>query len=307
MAQAPRLLVIGSANADLVTRVPRCPRPGESLIGRSFATVPGGKGANQAVAAARLGAETVFAGCVGRDALGDLLEASLGQAGCRLHLKRHASEPTGTAVILVADDGQNTIVVTPAANFGLTPSDIAALESEFRAADAVLLQLEIPRETVEAALDVAARLDVFTVLDAGPAQPVPAGVLRKACLVSPNETEAEALTGIAVTGPDRAAEAARQLLGMGVREAVIKLGAQGAYCSGEPPLHVAAFPVNAIDSVAAGDAFTAALAMAWNAMPRREALRFANAAGALATTRPGAQDAMPTRAEVDAFLDEHKE
>ena len=299
------IVVVGSANVDLVTRVPRCPKPGESLIGSSFATIPGGKGANQAVAAARLGANTWFAGCVGDDAFGALQRRTLSDAGVDVtHLKVHESEPTGTAVILVADEGQNSIVVTPSANYGITPADIEQLEPVLREAGALLLQLEIPLDTVEAALDLAARLDVLSILDAGPAQKVHAGIVGKARIVSPNETEAEAMTGIAVDSIESARAAADALHAMGAREVVVKLGEQGALYSGEEVLHASPFRVNAVDTVAAGDAFTAALATVWRRLPKQDVLRFANAAGALATTTPGAQPSMPTHAAVEAFLKE---
>lgn len=301
----PRIVVVGSANIDLVTRVTRCPKPGESLIGRSFATVTGGKGANQAVAAGRLGAETVFIGCVGNDGFGQLQRESLTAAGVDArHIKTHATDPTGTAVILVADEGQNSIVVTPAANYGLLPEDIAALEPVFRDADAVVLQLEIPLETVEAALDMARRHRVLSVLDAGPAQRVPASLVAKADIISPNETEAEAMTGHSVTSIEDARAAARCLLEMGAQCAVMKLGAKGSFYLGAEECYAPPFQVTAVDTTAAGDAFTAALAVAWGRMAIPEALRFANATGALAATVAGAQPSMPARMAVEAFLRE---
>ncbi len=301
-ASPPIVLVLGSANMDLVARVARIPKPGESLIGTSFITVPGGKGANQAVAAARLGALTHFAGCVGSDAFGGQLRASLTAAGAdTTYLRSHLTEPTGTAIILVADDGSNSIVVTPSANFGLRPADVEALAPLFTGLDALLVQLEIPLDSVEAALDLARTHGVLSVLDAGPAQPVPQSLLRKADIVSPNETEAEAMTGIAVHSLDDALNAARRLRELGAREVVMKLGGRGALYVGEETIHMPGFRVRAVDTVAAGDAFTAALALRWKS-GAREALRFANAAGALAVTRHGAQSAMPTLAEVESFL-----
>ena len=302
MEQA-RLLVVGSANIDLVVQTPRCPKPGESLMGRSFDTVCGGKGANQAVAAARLGAATWFAGCVGADSFGEMQREALAGAGIDVtYLKTHADEPTGTAMICVADTGQNSIVVVPSANLGFRPGDVEALEPLFADIDAVVLQLEIPIETVEAALDLARRTGVVSVLDAGPAQPVTEDVLRKADVVSPNETEAEAITGVAVRSIDDAHEAAARLIDMGAREAVMKLGEHGALYLGEGSTHVPAFDVEPLDTTAAGDAFTAAVALNWKTLSRHDALRFANAAGALATTVAGAQPSMPTRAAVETFL-----
>lgn len=302
----PKVLVIGSANIDLVTTAPRCPKPGESLIGRSFATFPGGKGANQAVAAARLGAETYFAGCVGDDAFGEMQRRALTAAGVNVdYLKLDPKKPTGTAVIIVSDEGQNAIVVTPSANLGIAPADVARLGPLFDGLDAVLLQLEIPLETVEAALDMARTRDVLSILDAGPAQAVPEDIVKKAALVSPNETEAEAMTRVAVTSTEDAKAAAAALIKMGAAQVVMKLGALGAlYMNSGDSFQVPAFQVSAVDTVAAGDAFTAALGVAWRGLGPRAAIRFANAAGALATTVAGAQPSMPTRAAVDQFLQE---
>lgn len=302
---SPEILIVGSANVDLVTRVPRCPKPGESLIGSAFRTVPGGKGANQAVAAARLGAQAHFAGCVGDDAFGEMQRRTLAADGIDLtHLKTHPTEPTGTAVILVGDEGQNSIIVTPSANYGILPEDIEAMAPVFERADVVLMQLEIPLETVEATLDMARRTGTLSILDAGPAQAVPDALVAKADVVSPNETEAEAMTGVAVRSVDDAREAAARLREAGAAEVVIKLGAMGALYVGDDEVYMPAFTVDAVDTVAAGDAFTAALAFRWNRVPREDALRFANAAGALAATKEGAQPSMPTVEAVEAFLAE---
>lgn len=303
-----RILVVGSANIDLVTRVPRIPRPGESVIGHSFATFTGGKGANQAVAAARLGAETYFAGCVGRDAFGEMQRQNLSKEGISLrYLSEHPSEPTGTAVIFVADNGENAIVVTPAANNGVSPDDVKQYERDLRQFDAVLLQLEIPLDTVEAVLVAARHAGVLSVLDAGPAQRVPQRLIELAGIVSPNETEAEAMTGIAVTSIETGRQAAANLIERGAREVVLKMGGGGAlYMSADEWFHVPAFSVKPVDTVAAGDAFTAALALRWGVKPAPEAVRYANAAGALATLTAGAQPAMPTRQAVEEFLKDRK-
>ena len=300
----PRILVVGSANIDLVTRVTRIPKPGESVIGHSFATFTGGKGANQAVAAARLGAETFFAGCVGNDPFGEMQRQNLSKEGIDLrYLTQHPSEPTGTAVIFVADNGENAIVVTPAANNGVSLEDVARLEKDLRAFDAVLLQIEIPLDSVEAVLADARKAGVLTVLDAGPAQQVPQRLIELAGIVSPNETEAEAMTGIAVTSADTGRQAAAHLIEQGAREVVIKMGGNGAlYMSADEWFHVPAFDVTPVDTVAAGDAFTAALALRWGAGSAADAVRFANAAGALATLTAGAQPAMPTREAVEQYL-----
>ena len=304
--QSPSLLVVGGVNIDLVTRVARCPKPGETVIGTSFQTIPGGKAANQAVTAARLGARTWLAGCVGADAFGELQREVLSAEGIDLtFLKTNEHEPTGTAVIFVADEGENVIVVVPAANLGLKPKDVAGMSGLFPRLNAVLLQLEVPMETVEATLTAARSAGVLSVLDAGPAQKVPQRILELADIVSPNETEAEAITGMRAATLEEARASAGRLIESGAKEVVLKLGAKGAlYMSRDEWFHVPAFEVDAVDTVAAGDAFTAALAVAWKQMHRRDAIRFANAAGALATLTHGAQPSMPTRAAVEAFLRE---
>ena len=303
----PNIVVVGSANIDLVTRCARVPQPGESIIGTDFATVTGGKGANQALAAARLGAVTRFAGCVGDDAFGAMQRETLAEAGVNLDaLKTHPTAPTGTAVIIVTEDGQNVIIITPAANSGITPEDVPALEPVIAAADAVLLQLEIPLDTVQAVLELARRRKVVSVLDVGVARPLAPALLDAAHVVSPNETEAQAITGIPVHDLDSARRAALRLLDLGAEHAVLKLGARGAlYAGRDEEFHVPAFTVDPVDTTAAGDAFTAALAMTWTRLGRAEAMRFANAAGALAATVHGAQPSMPRRDAVEQFLLKH--
>ncbi|MEA3364856.1 MAG: ribokinase [Candidatus Hydrogenedentes bacterium] len=301
-----KILIVGSANIDLVTRVSRVPKPGETLIGQSFDTVSGGKGANQATAAARLDAETWFAGCVGNDAFGEMQQRNMAAEGINLtYLKVHPTEPTGTAVILVAEEGQNSIVVTPAANMGITPEDIEGMARVFESIDTVLVQLEIPLQTVEATLDMARRYGVLSIVDAGPAQQVPDAIIKKADIISPNETEAEAITGVHIQSVDDARKAGAELLERGARRAVVKLGAMGAlYIDDKEWVHVPAFSIAPVDSTAAGDAFTAALALAWKEQRPSDAIEFANAAGALATTVAGAQPSMPTRAAVENFLNQ---
>jgi ribokinase len=304
----PRILVVGSANIDLVVGTPHCPRPGESIIGTGLKTVTGGKGANQAVACGRLGAHTYFAGCVGNDSFGQMQRDALLGAGVDVsHLKTDAVQPTGTALICVGDDGQNSIVIVPAANFSVRPQDAVELDELIGSMDAVLLQLEIPLDTVEAVLDLAGDAGVLTVVDAGPAQQVPHSIIGKAAILSPNETEAEAMTGVRISSVDDARRAANALMELGATEVVMKLGGKGSLYVGEDEVYVPAFEVRVVDTTAAGDAFTAALACAWEAMPRRAALAFANAAGALASMVAGAQPSMPTRAEVNAFLRERGE
>lgn len=302
------IVVVGSANMDLIMRVSRLPKPGESLIGTQFMTAHGGKGANQAVAAARLGANVTFVGCVGNDAFGDLQREGFLKEGINVdYLKTSSVSPTGTALILLTDSGQNAIVVAPAANHDVLSADIAGLQKLFAQTDMLISQLEIPLDSVISSLGMARSASVFSILDAGPAQTVPSELLIAADLVSPNETEAETLTGITVNSVDAARKAAERLLEMGVKHVVMKLGEKGCLYLGEEELYVPAFTIDAVDTTAAGDAFTGALGVAWGTMPLREALQFANAAGALAATVQGAQPSMPTREAVFDFLEKNKQ
>lgn len=303
----PRILVVGSLNMDLVAHVAHLPQPGETVLVETFIQSPGGKGANQAVAAARLGAETTMLGCVGNDAFGTRLLAALRENGVATEHVRITSEcSSGVALIGVEQSGQNSILVAGGANLCLLPGDVQASEHLFAAADAVLLQLEIPTRTVAAACLLAKRHGVMVLLDPAPAPGAP--LPEELCavdLISPNQSEAESLTGIAVTCPADAARAAAVLQGRGARQVVVKLGAQGALCCDNRGAisHVSAPQVQAVDTTAAGDAFGAALAIALvEGRSLAEATEFACAAGALATTRRGAQEAMPTREAVDQLL-----
>jgi ribokinase len=299
-----RVLVAGSANMDLVMRVSRCPKPGESLVGHSFNTVPGGKGANQAVAAARLGAVATFIGAVGDDTFGVMLRENLQREGVDVtYVRTHDAVPTGTASIYVTDSGDNAIVVTPAANNSMMPADVEALRSVIAAQDVVMTQLEIRFESVETLLRIAREEGVFSILDAGPVRDAPMELLKLADLVSPNETEAEAFTGVAIESNDDTERAVVAFHDAGRAQCRPETRrARRVIRRRRSAVQAPAFEVNAIDTVAAGDAFTAALAIAWDASNVEQALRYANAAGALATTKPGAQDAMPTRDEVNRFL-----
>ncbi|GGZ66204.1 ribokinase [Streptomyces subrutilus] len=291
------IAVLGSTNMDLVAYVPKAPRLGETVTGRAFRTVPGGKGANQAVAAARLGGEVVMIGAVGADGFGVRLRSALAAAGVETAALRTVEGPSGTAHITVDDEGGNSIIVVPGANArvtGLEPGD----DRRIAAAGALLLQLELPLEAVLAGARAARAHRVRTILTPAPAQPLPAGLLAATDLLVPNEHEAAALTGL--TEPHRAASA----LLRDVPEVVITLGAAGVLYAarGRDPLSVPAPRVRAVDTTAAGDTFVGALAVALGqGRPVPDALRWASAAAALSVQRPGAQDSMPTRAETDAF------
>lgn len=300
----PRLTVVGSLNTDLVIRAPALPQPGETVTGGEFATFPGGKGANQAVAAARLGARVAMVGCVGGDDFGRRLIDGLRAEGIDVtHVRVDEGSPSGTALITVDPQGQNTIVVAPGANLRLTPDDVARAEALVRESAVVLLQLEVPPETVLAAARLASTHGARVVLDPAPAKPVADAMVRLVEVINPNESEARTLTGIPVTDEGAAGRAAAELVRRGARAAVIKLGARGAYVyDGTRGEMVAGIPVQAVDATAAGDAFAAALGVGLaEGMALRDAVRFANAAGALSVTRRGAQPSMPFRADVDAF------
>ncbi|MFD9379224.1 ribokinase [Streptomyces sp. NPDC059999] len=291
------IAVLGSTNMDLVAYVSKAPRLGETVTGRAFHTVPGGKGANQAVAAARLGGEVVMIGAVGADEFGVRLRSALAAAGVETAALRTVEGASGTAHITVDDEGANSIVVIPGANARVTGLE-AGDDSRIGSADSLLLQLELPLEAVIAGARAARAHGVRTILTPAPARPLPAELLDVTDLLVPNEHEAAALTGL--TDPHRAAEA----LLRSVPQVVITLGGAGVLFAarGREPLALPAIRVRAVDTTAAGDTFVGALAVAvGEGRPMPEALRWASAAAALSVQRPGAQDSMPTRSETDAF------
>ena len=301
----PRVLVIGSLNADLTMRLPRLPRAGETVLGGALATSPGGKGANQAAAAARLGGEVRMVGCVGDDASGrGLVEALAAQQVGVEGIRTIAGEATGTALILVDERGANAIGVASGANARLSVDVARAAEAHLGWAQVVLCQLETPLPAVRWALATARERGAITVLNPAPARALDDATLGLVDYLTPNETEAGDLTGLPVTDPDSARAAAAQLLARGARTVVVTLGAQGALaCDGQRALHFPAFPVEAVDTTAAGDAFSGALAMGLAAGGSLEqAIPLASAAAALTCTRRGAQDALPDRAAVEQFL-----
>jgi ribokinase len=303
----PRVLVIGSANLDFTVAVDRLPREGETVSGGTLHLAHGGKGANQAVAARRLGAEVRLVACLGSDAFGDQIAVQLanaGIAGDRLH--RVQDSPTGIALIVVDGEGRNQIAVAPGANDRLDPSRVEI--ADLRWAQVLLCQLEIPLPTVLWALKTARSMGVFTILNPAPSRQLPAEIFPLVDLLTPNELEASELTGVRISGLDDAAEAGRRLLELGVKRVIVTLGAQGALlCDRGLALHFPAFPVSAVDTVAAGDAFNGALAVGQAAGGSlEEAIPLANAAAALACTKRGAQSSLPQLSEVEAFLQQLK-
>ncbi|MDO1529409.1 ribokinase [Fulvimonas sp. R45] len=292
-----RIVVVGSINMDLVTVAPRFPAPGETLLGERFLTVPGGKGANQAVAAARLGAEVALVGALGDDAFGIQLHDGLRAEGVdTTHVARLDGCASGTASIAVAE-GENQIVVVPAANARVTPAQVEAARAVIGRADAVLVQMEISLETVEATLRLGHRLGVPVILNPAPAQKLPAEWLQLARYATPNQLELATLLG---ADP---AEDFRALMKRAPCPVVLTRGAEGAWYAeaGAGPAHQEAFPVDVVDSTGAGDTFNAALAVFLHeGLP--QAVRKACAAAALSVTKLGARGGMPRTAELDALL-----
>jgi ribokinase len=301
------ILVFGSINLDLVTRTQRLPKPGETLAGIRFFTASGGKGANQAVAAAKLGMITWMIGRVGGDRFGEELLASLQQSGVkcdRIFIDENTT--SGIATIAVEETGENTIIIVPGANDRVNELDCDRLTDLLPDAAALLLQLEIPLPAVLAAAKQAQNAGVPVILDPAPARELPLELYSLIDMITPNETELSFLTGIAVRDVETAREAITELQNRGVRTAIAKLGAKGVFCArGEEQFFVPAFEVEAVDTVAAGDAFNGALAVAIaQGLPLPEAVKWGAAAGALAVTKPGAQSALPSRLTFEEFLRE---
>lgn len=301
------ILVVGSINMDLIVPSARFPAPGETVLGGDLQIVSGGKGANQACAAAKLGAFTRLVACVGDDLFGRRSMQSLQEAGVDTTLVGVSERFTGTALITVRPDGENSIVLSPGANSSLDARTALAALPSLRGGDIVLLQLEIPLETVEAVARHAHDCGATVILDPAPIQPLPPSLLACVDYLTPNQTEAAALLGLEETAlTDLAAleEVAAALLAMGCRAVILKLGAQGCFLSGpKGSAYIAAFPVTGVDTTAAGDVFNGAFAVALSegATPQ-DAARFGNAASAISVTRMGAQSSVPNRAQTDTFL-----
>lgn len=295
-----KIVVVGSLNVDLTARTSRHPRPGETVLGSNFATYSGGKGANQAVAAARLGAKVRMVGRVGFDPFGHMLLDTLRGDGVDVeHVLEDNENPTGVALIVVDREGQNTIVVAGGANSAMTPEDVEKAEAVFRDAQVLLLQLETPLSVVERAIAIAHTYGLQVVLNPAPAQMLDGHMLRGIDYLLPNQTEATLLSGV-----DTVQEAVEVLHGMGVQRMVVTLGEQGCLVvDGAQQRILPAYHVDAVDTTAAGDAFAGAFSVALTeGKSLMEAAQWGNAAGALAVIRPGAQPSLPVRAEFEAFL-----
>lgn len=301
----PHIVVVGSLNMDLVIRTPRFPSPGETISGHDFHIIPGGKGANQAVAAARLGARVTMIGRVGDDAFGAQQLANLAQLGVDVsHVVQDPEAATGVALIAVDQSGQNCIILAPGANMRLTRADVEAAEEAVAGASVLLLQLESPLDVVEHAIRMAHGQGVTTVLNPAPARKLSPAALAQVDFLIPNESETALLTGIEVEDVETAKQAATRLRAEGVGTVILTLGERGALLvNDQRTVHVPGYQVEVVDTTAAGDAFVGGFAVALaEGRDLIEAVRFANAAGALAVTKLGAQPSLPTRAEVEAFL-----
>lgn len=298
-----KIIVIGSSNTDMVVRSERLPRPGESVIGGGFMMAGGGKGANQAVAVARMGHRVIFTAALGRDMFGDAAVSSYQRFGIDTSYIVRKDAPSGVALIMVDSAGQNSISVALGANNSLSTEDIRGVLEQVEKDDIVLLQLEVPMSTVDAAVDIAAAKGARVVLNPAPAAVVSEQTLSKLYLITPNQTEAQTLTGIEVKDEATASLAAQVLCSRGVGRVVITMGSLGAYLYEEGRGEIIeARKVAAVDTTAAGDVYNGALCAALaEGKSLREALAFATKASAISVTRVGAQPSVPTREEVDNF------
>lgn len=298
-----RILVIGSSNTDMTVRSATLPKPGETVLGGDFRMGPGGKGANQAVAARLLGGDVTFVCKLGRDMFGE--GASKHYESCGLDTSKilWSDKPSGVALITVDSKAENSIVVASGANADMTISDIDSVADIIKSSGILLLQLEIPMDAVVHAAEIAYNAGVQVVLNPAPAAALPAELLKCVSILIPNETEASAISGIDINNFETASAAAERLKGMGVREVIITMGSRGSVvCDGDCTF-VPAVKVNAVDTTAAGDTFCGGVCVALSeGKDLLEAVKFATAASSIAVQRPGAQDSVPNRCEVDKLL-----
>jgi ribokinase len=307
MTQASRICVVGSSNIDLISRAPRLPKLGETLVGNSFHMGYGGKGANQAVMAAKLGAPVTMVTRLGRDVFGEGTLRNYREQGVdTAHVLFDETLFSGVAPIFVDDNARNFIVIVPGANMGLLPAHVQAAGEAILSASLLVCQLEIPTETALEAFRIAKSGNVRTILNPAPAAPLPDELLRLSDICAPNETETELLTGMPVNTLEQAAAAARALLRRGPRIVILTLGERGALLVDENTAeHIPAIPVKAVDPTGAGDAFIGSLAVfLGEGAPMRDAVLRANTVAAMSVTRIGTQVSFPKRAEADAFLKE---
>ncbi len=301
---ARRIVVVGSSNTDMILKLDRIPKPGETILGGEFISAAGGKGANQALAAAKAGGSVTFVARVGDDMFGQQAIAGFVEHGINVDHVQCDKSPSGVALIFVAKDGENSIGVGSGANAKLSPADVRKAKTAIAAAAAVVLQLETPLETAQAAADLADSSGAIVILNPAPARPLPDKLLKKVSFLTPNETEAELLTGIQVFDNASCGRAAEILLRKGVKTVIITLGARGAFVATSSSRQlVPGFKAKPVDTTAAGDTFNGALAVALaEGQSLIDAVRFANAAGAISVTRLGAQPSAPKRTEINKLL-----
>ncbi len=301
-----RILVLGSLNIDLVQRVPRIPKPGETLKGEDLQIYAGGKGANQACAAALLGGEAALAGMIGADVFAHRLLEELQRARVNAEAVETSDTATGSAVIFVLPNGENIIVISPGANAEVSVTFALKTVQHLEAGDFLLCQLEIPMASVTAAMKAAHAKGVTTILDPAPAHELPDELLRSTSILTPNQTEAGFLirSTESIETMAQAERAARQLQADGAETVIVKMGALGCLMANGPEMtEIRGFPVRAVDTTAAGDTFNAALTVGLaDGLKMFEAIRFANAAAAFSVTRPGAISSMPVRSQVEELL-----
>ena len=299
-----KIVVVGSSNLDMVVSSERIPQRGETLLGNNFFTVPGGKGANQAVAAAKLGGDVAFVSKLGQDSSGDQLYNNFKACGVKLDsVLRCDNAPTGIAMIIIDSEGNNIIVVAPGANLKLSEEDVQNAEPEIMAAGVVVAQLEIPLETVICAAQLAKKNNVPFILDPAPAQELPVELIKNVDVIKPNETEARILTGIEVKDEESAKHAAGKLVEMGAKSVIITMSGEGfLIATSEGAELIKGIKVKAVDTTAAGDAFTGAMAFALSCgKALKDAALFANKVAAISVTKRGAQSSLPTMNEVNNF------
>lgn len=301
----PHIVVLGSSNTDMVVRLPRLPGPGETILGGVFSMVPGGKGANQAIAAARAGGRVTFVGRVGGDSFGrEAVDALMAEKIELAYLIRDTGHPSGVAMICVDAHGENAIAVAPGANGEVSPGDVECARDAITKADILVAQFEVPLPSVHAAGILAASAGTRFILNPAPALPIDDELLRIVSVLTPNEHEAEVLTGVDTSDDTGVVRAARALQARGTRTVIITLGGRGAYVrENDESAWIPPFAVKTVDCTGAGDVFNGALAVALGeGLTPFEAARFAGAAAAIAVTRHGAQPSVPTRSEIDSLL-----
>ncbi len=299
------IVVIGSSNTDMIIKMPRIPKPGETILGGKFNTAAGGKGANQAVAAARAGGDVTFVARVGNDMFGRQAKEGFKKDNINVdHVLTDTEEPSGVALIFVDDKGENSIAVASGANAQLSVKDVENAQDAILSADVLLMQLETPIETIRTAAGIAQDRGVKIILNPAPAQLLDNELLSMLDILTPNETEAELLTGIKVTDITSAQKAGNILLEKGLDIVIITLGSQGALLvTDEETELISGFKVDTMDTTAAGDTFNGALAVGLaEGKELKESIRFANAAAALSVTKLGAQPSAPSRNDIEKML-----